>query len=291
MLTWSACGWRLLRTALLKEIQISRGKRRSRASLATRSYSSKLNDRLTENYSVGLVAEGGKFSPETGSRIKGKEAVEHHLHIVNDLSRLLWQNVWKVIDDLSEVANIAPQDLVAAFEIVEMQQEFGDRQLAQARAHGEDVSERIGGEPYSAIVEECQARLRNRLQQKVLESFRVAEKHAASMSEGGGGGSMSLIQQQLTAASECLSAMTVFKIEVVPCVPPHYQVMDVYIDVFEESFVPKVRTLCSVDKVASFEPAELLQLVDWFEFYQIQMESYGVDLGASDPTSSNSYTP
>ena len=99
---------------LLKEIQISRGKRRSRASLATRGYSSKLNDRLTENQR-GTGGRGGKFSPETGSRIK--EAVEHHLqHRMT--CRVCYGKTWKVIDDLSEVANIAPQDLVAALEIV-----------------------------------------------------------------------------------------------------------------------------------------------------------------------------
>ncbi len=268
-----------LREALLQEIKISRVRRRSIATTASRGYSSKLNDRLAEGYNVGLVTKGGKFSPETGSRIK--EAVESHLHMVGDLSRLLWQSVWQAIDEMSEVANTAPQDLVAAFEIIEMQQEFSDRQLAQAKARGDDLSDAGGSSSYSAVTEECQARLRSRLQLKVLESFRVVEEHAASMSEGREGKGMSLIQQQLTAASESLSAMTVFKTEVVPCVPPHFQVMDMYIDIFEEIFVPKVRKLCSVDRVASFDPAELLQLVDWFEFYQIQIESFGVDLGAN----------
>ena len=50
----------------------------------------------------------------------------------------------------------------------------------------------------------------------------------------------------------------------------------------------KVRTLCSVDKVASFEPAELLQLVDWFEFCTRDLDGspMGRPTGASDPTSS-----
>ena len=95
------------------------------------------------------------------------------------------------------------------------------------------------------------------------------------------GSVMTLIQQRLAAASEVLSMMSVFKLEVVPCVPPHYAIMDMFIDVFEEHFVPLASELCSVEKASALEPAEVLQLVDWFEFYQIQMDTYGVELSAS----------
>ena len=109
----------------------------------------------------GLVSRGGEFSVETGSLIR--EAVEGHLHIVTDLSRHLRRTVWRNVDEMMTVAETAPQDLVAAFEIVEMQQEFCDRQLAQVRARGEPED----SARYESIVEECQARIRSRLQMQV----------------------------------------------------------------------------------------------------------------------------
>ena len=87
------------------------------------------------------------------------------------------------------------------------------------------------------------------------------------------GSDMTLIQQRLAAASEVLSMMSVFKLEVVPCVPPHYAIMDVFIDVFEEHFVPLASELCSVEKASALEPAEVLQLV---------RGQWGDELGADD---------
>ena len=249
-----------LRIALLKEIHISRSRRLS-----------DMRGRSSSRFrKSGLVTKGGEFSEETGSLIR--EAVESHLHIVTDLSRLLRRTVWKNIDDMMDVAASAPQDLVAAFEVVEMQQEFCDRQLAQVKARGEDESVAR----YEAIREECQARIRSGLQLRVMDCFRRVEEHAANIKSGGT--EMSLIQQRLTAASELLSTMSLFKLEVAPCVPPHYKIVDTFIEAFEEHFVPLANELCSVETISVMDPKELLQLVDWFEFYQIQMESYGVDL-------------
>lgn len=251
-----------LRIALLKEIHVSRNRRQS-----------DIRGRSSSRYrKSGLVTREGKFSEETGSLIR--EAVESHLHIVTDLSRLLRRTVWKNIDDMMDVAATAPQDLVAAFEIVEMQQEFCDRQLAQVKARGEDESLAR----HEAIREECQTRIRSRLQLRVMDCFRRVEEHAANIKSGGT--EMSLIQQRLTAASELLSTMSLFKLEVAPCVPPHYHVMDSFLEAFEEHFVPLANELCSVESISVIHPKELLQLVDWFEFYQIQMETYGVDLAS-----------
>jgi len=239
-----------LRVALLKEIKISRGRRNSI-----------IGGGGNGGSSTGLV--GSEFSNETGSRIR--KAVENHLHIVPDLGRHIRQQVMGTIDDMFNIAEVTPQDLVAAFEIIEMQQEYYDRRLEAARKLGES-EESVQYEP---ITEIAQARIRSILHSKVFQCFTHVEEHAKEKN-------MTDISVKLGAASEVLSIMSLFKVEVVHCVPPSYKIMDIFMNVFEEYFVPKAKALCGNDVVQSLGPAELLQLVDWFEFFQIQVGAYNV---------------
>lgn len=236
-----------LRIALLKEIRISRNRRKSVISQDSR-------------YSQSI---GRDFSRDTGSKIR--EAVENHLHIVPDLTRYLRQHLWGTIDRMMEIAEVAPQDLVAAFEIIEMQQEFYDRSLEQCKRNGEPES----SARYEPIVEECHTRIKTQLSRKVEEIQHEVIEHST-------GTDMSQVNIMLHSAAQVLSMITVFKSEVFPCIPPHYNVMETFLTVFENHFVPQVRKLCEVENVSKMEPKELLQIVDWLEYYHVQVEAYEI---------------
>lgn len=111
-----------LRKELLAQIKISRTR--------TESVQTVSKPRNVSN----IAKVGGDFSAETGARIR--EAVENHLHVVPDLARHIRQTVMGIIDNMCEVADSNPQDLVGAFEIIDMQLEYQHRRMVRAQAEG-----------------------------------------------------------------------------------------------------------------------------------------------------------
>eukprot|EP01031_Cornospumella_fuschlensis_P044604 gene44604-54547_t len=98
-----------LRAALLKEMKVSRNRRMS----------------------VGDGVSAGDYSEETYQRVR--QSVEKHLRIVPDLTREVWNAVYSSIDRMFDLAPNAPEDLVAAFEVVEMQAEYNERRNRAAQ--------------------------------------------------------------------------------------------------------------------------------------------------------------
>jgi hypothetical protein len=79
----------------------------------------------------------------------------------------------------------------------------------------------------------------------------------------------------LKAATQLLSIMTVFKNEVVPCLPPHYEPMALFVAVFEKELVPIIEGL--IEQPEDLAVADIMQLIFWLEYFTGQMETFGFD--------------
>jgi len=243
-----------LRKELLAQIKVSRTRRSSVVTMTG------------ANAAAPFVK--GDFSAETGARVR--EAVETHLHIVPDLARYIRQKVMEIIDNMSEVAETTPQDLVAAFEVIEMQTEYQERRMERARNLG--LPEPSDYEPWLDVVRE-----------RVIGVLAARVRHIlGGARDGAVGRGLSAVAALLAGATEVLSAISIFKMEVVPCVPPHYKILQTFLLQFEEQWSPSIKKLCNGDNVGALGPAELLQLVDWFEFFDVQILSYGINAGDED---------
>jgi len=253
-----------LRKELLAQIKVSRTRRSSVITM------------LGTNHNHQAQAAGpgpgppskSDFSAETGARVK--EAVENHLHIVPDLARHIHQKVMGIIDNMSEVAETTPQDLVAAFEVIEMQTEYQERR--RTRAHELGLPEPSDYEPWLDVVRE---RIKGVLGARVQHILDRARTGAAERN-------MTLVAALLAGATEVLSTISLFKMEVVPCVPPHYKILEVFLQQFEQQWSPGIKKVCNGDNVLALGPSELLQLVDWFEFFEVQISTYGINAENDD---------
>lgn len=243
-----------LRKELLAQIKVSRTRRSSVATMPSTD--------SPAGHAAAKVVGTSDFSAETGARVR--EAVETHLHIVPDLARHIRQKVMLIIDNMSEVAEMNPQDLVAAFEVIEMQTEYQERRMS--RAHTLGLPEPSDYEPWLEVTKE---RIRGKLSSRVRRILGHAKESAAERN-------MSAAGALLAGATEVLSTISIFKMEVVPCVPPHYNILQMFLEAFEEQWGPDIKKLCNGDNMLALGPSELLQLVDWFEFFDVQMHTYGI---------------
>jgi hypothetical protein len=80
----------------------------------------------------------------------------------------------------------------------------------------------------------------------------------------------------LEAATQIVSMITFFKHEVLPCIPPHYDVMNDYISIFEENLLPKIESFSN--DMNSLEVADIIQLIDWLEYYNYQVTTFDVGI-------------
>jgi hypothetical protein len=73
----------------------------------------------------------------------------------------------------------------------------------------------------------------------------------------------------MTAAGQVLAIMVSFKQWVVPCIPPEYDCMTMYLDAFEQQLQPRVESL--VTEMDVLEVDDIMRMIDWLEYYVHQM--------------------
>ena len=69
----------------------------------------------------------------------------------------------------------------------------------------------------------------------------------------------------LNTATRMIGTMVEFKNVVCVCVPPSYHAMSLYMDAFEQQLQPQIEEL--IEDVTLLEVSEIMQLIDWLEYY------------------------
>ena len=167
-----------LRVALIKEIRVSRNRKRSVSNLNS-------------------VHSQGDYSVDTFTKIR--EAVENHLIIVPDLVKAVRSRVFDCIERMWDLAVNAPANLVCAFEIVEMQEEYNNRR-EKDKLRGESAFENIR----SSVKERIQLLLETKVEGEfeALNHFADNEK-------------VSRLSAIIIAANQMFQKLSIFKEEVV----------------------------------------------------------------------------
>lgn len=234
-----------LRKALIKEIRVSRYRRSS-------------------VHSPGNKSNSGDYSVDTYKKVRG--GVEDHLQIVSELLKNIRQRLLNNVERFIELGSESPADLVMTFEIIEMHQEYSDRRAKQAkRKSGKDMFD-TDDDVYESLVDDIDDRIKRIISEKVEGKFILAKEDAENSGE-------SKVDALLSAATQIISMMTEFKNEVLPCIPPERDSLEVFLDVFEYFLVPEMTALAT-DDILSLQVSDFLQLIDWIEYYKAQMEGY-----------------
>jgi len=69
----------------------------------------------------------------------------------------------------------------------------------------------------------------------------------------------------IIAANQIIQKLTVFKEDVAPCIPDHYQPLSQYLDAFDELLLPKIADLSL--QLADLKVSELLDFINWIEYH------------------------
>lgn len=111
-----------LRAALIKEMKVSRNRRMS-------------VDTTTLSGGAAGMLGAGEYSEETYSKVR--ESVEKHLRLVPEFVKELRGTVMNIIDRMFDIAPNTPEEVVGAFEIIEMQAEYNERRNQQEQKAGQ----------------------------------------------------------------------------------------------------------------------------------------------------------
>lgn len=257
------------RRSLKNEIENSREKKiRAAEAGAGSKATAKMRPRkqsTVDQYSVEMLLSIDKF-------------VDKHLGIIlklsNEVKNVIFGNIERIFDTAAE----NPEDLVATFEIIEMHQQYLERRLEQSlrRAMKEQSNcdpEMIG---FEDLRDQATRRLRNNLEQKIQAWFIVSLQE--SKDQGGledqtlytfRSGEEVSVKMLLAAGLDIMKRINTFRGQVVPCIPPSYNALEICIREFESHFVPYVDEL--LQDIGKLDVYDLVQLVDWFDYFIGQM--------------------
>lgn len=263
-----------LHSALIKELKTNKGRRQSVAAI----------EEAGEWHHDGMTRPGrssSMYSSTDDGQRRIIAAIEEHLSVVPELSRRIRDQLWSVLgsyDQIVDTAQKSPQTLVTTFEIVEMHQEYMDRRIEQAQMSGElegmdpdFIATSLG---YEAISDECQSRIRSAFENQVEGKLLAASDAAAS-----GGGAVSNTLAVTKAATQLVHDIVYFKHEVDPCFPHKYNALETFLDVFEEKWMPEAQSM--MRGIGDLSTQETLRLIDWFHFYQLQVQELETGLRPS----------
>lgn len=265
------------RSALMTEIANSRRSKRLTVTAPPPASPSRNTNSDKNKTSIASHSEG--YSDETYSLIQ--QVVTSHLGIVAELSRDVKNTMWGNIERLFDVAAERPEDLVASFEIIEMHQQYLDRRRAEAEKRTQlsgkgpvDLSS-IG---YMNLREQAAERLNRNLSQKIEARFIVKLEESSNATDdkshkryksSAAMGADITVPTILSAATEIVQTMVVFRNEVLPCIPPSYEALNICISAFEEQFTPYLKDLTR--DVTQLDVSDIVSLVDWIDYFLGQL--------------------
>jgi hypothetical protein len=232
-----------LRVALMKEIQVTRNRR----------------------ISVG----GGHQDGDADGMSKIRSAVMNHLRIVPDLMEEVTARVMGNIGRMFDLASESPQDLVMAFEIIEMQQEYNERRNnAMRSALNSGTLNNAQFHEFESVRAGVEQNIRRMLDERVEGDFEIiGRSHEVEDSK------ITALTALIMAANQILQKITVFKQDVVPCIPPHYEPMFVFLEAFEHVLMPRIEE--TMQKVAELKVSEMLDFINWIEYHNDCVTKFG----------------
>lgn len=249
-----------LRVALTKEISVSRSNNSKRKSTSGRH----------SPVTGGGVTSSSNTGGDYGEIQKIRAAVETHLQTVPELVQDVRQRVFGNIERMWDLAANSPQDLVASFEIVEMQHEYNERRnkaLLAAAASAGTAHQLSPSDMHEDIVGAVEAAITRMMSERVEGEFEALNAYTDQ------GDSLGPVTALIMSANQVLQKMIIFREEVVPCVPPAYQPMLTFVNSFELVLLPRVETV--MRGLEELKVGELLDLINWIEYHKACMEEFG----------------
>lgn len=199
-----------------------------------------------------------------------RKAVDNHLSVVPDLMRLVEERVRSNILRFYDLGLQSPADLVMTFQILEMNKEYVDRRTRQLQIRAQQANKPIdpskikftGGISFDAKQE-----MRRRLSEMIEKSFESVKISVEYEKEP--------VKSILGAATVVISKMIEFYNEILICIPPEYDAMTSFVDAFEQVLLPEIQILLGFqDGYSKLEVQNLMEIIDWIEYYIAQMEAY-----------------
>ncbi len=242
----------------MKEIRVSRNRKKS----------------VSGRMSPVAATSGGDYSEDAFKKIR--DAVQTHLQIVPELVQDVRVRVFGNIERMWDLASNSPADLVTSFEILEMQQEYNDRRNRAIGVTGSpDGNGNSGGKrvttapPPSQEMHEDIAATVDKVLKRLLDDKVEGEFEAMS---GYNDENLSKVTALIMSANQVLQKMSVFKEEVVPCMPPSYQPMLMFVNAFEAQLVPRVEHM--MHGLETLKVGEILDFINWIEYHKACMEEF-----------------
>jgi hypothetical protein len=234
-----------LRLALMKEIQVTRNRR------------------------ISVGAGGAEADSSEAHMAKIRSAVMNHLRIVPDLMEEVTSRVMGNIGRMFDLAADSPQDLVMSFEIVEMQQEYNERRNnAMRNALKNGTLGSTNQREHDDVRAHVEENIRRMLDEKVEGDFElIGTSHELEDSK------ITALTALIMAANQILQKITVFKQDVVPCIPPQYEPLFVFLEAFEWVLMPKIEE--TMEKVSDLKVSEILDFINWIEYHHDCVVKFG----------------
>jgi len=207
----------------------------------------------------GMSTDGGIINEDEIERIKA--VLDEQLKDVPTLSKQIESALWSNIARLFDVATQAPQVLVETFVVIAMQEEYIQRRQRQRQSQSQSQTETSRSSSSQPLVpsslglglrsleQEARRRLQKYMNEKVESSFVYADQAREEADEDDleaiddekereNGRRSREVESTLKAATELLKMLTIFKNEVAPCIPPHYDAIATFVSILEDKVMP-----------------------------------------------------
>ena len=221
---------------------------------------------------------------------KALQNVEKHLISIPELSTRLREKIFENLDNILDLAEKSPSDLVMSFEIIEMHQEYMDRlkikkirSLMKAHSGEHGLYEFDLGTSTSLNEDEAMwTKIKSDAVEKLTQSLRkkiegvfisVAEDDSIDPSEVNEDGTISKAQIILLAGKRILDIMAIYNDEVVPCLPPNYKALELFLEAVEDFLLDQVME--AVDSLGR-ENHFIFNLINFLERFVVQVELFGL---------------
>ena len=254
-----------LRSAIMKELSISHHKRGSKfKTQSSTDANSNSNSAIPSRDSV-ILASSSKDEDMNHDRIR--HSVENHLKIVPELSKQIYKRLFHNLERMTDIANEYPEYLVLTFEIIEMYAEYIQRKKSSPT--GTLGIENLDMNITQSTLDHIQLKCLERIE----SNFVIMNE--SNLGEIGEGPVDSKVGNILNAATEILNDVLQFKSYVLPCIPPSYHVIDIYIQCYDQFFLPHLKFICT--DLNSLEVADIMLCIQWFEYYKSQIVLLGIN--------------
>ena len=245
-----------LRSAIMKELSLSHHKRGSKFKLQS----------SDNNPSKDLTIHNSSSKEDDLNHDRIRNSVENHLKIVPELSEQIYKRLFHNIERMSDIANEYPEYLVLTFEIIEMYAEYIQRKK-------NSPSGTLGIENLDMNIKESAL---EHIQQKCMERIESNFVIMNESNENDDDQVSSKVSNILNAATEILNEILQFKSYVLPCIPPSYKVIEIYINCYDQFFLPHLKSI--YNEISHLEVADIMLSIQWFEYYKSQMILLNVDV-------------